>query len=104
MGFAATSSRPMEQAHCACRRPAAAALAHREPAQALAGNQAHLRRLAVNGQALQAKLTIGAVDDPLEKEADEAADRVMRMADPNVSNASAVKLRRKCAGCEDEEK
>ena len=39
-----------------------------------ASNQANLRRL-------QAKLTIGPVDDPLEHEADATADRVMRMSD-----------------------
>src|SRR4051812_31622405 len=59
------------------------------------GNQASLRRL-------QAKLTIGAVDDPLEQEADAAADRVMRMADPQVSLSPAPTLSRKCAGCEEE--
>jgi hypothetical protein len=39
------------------------------------GNQALLRQL-------QAKLSIGAVNDPLEHEADAAADRVMRMPEP----------------------
>lgn len=68
------------------------------------GNQAHLRRLA-GGQPLQAKLMIGAVNDPLEHEADAAADRVMRMADPQVSRTPiAPTLSRKCAACEDEEK
>ena len=33
---------------------------------------------------LQAKLEIGAVDDPLEREADEVAGKVMRMPDPRV--------------------
>ncbi|WP_068076548.1 eCIS core domain-containing protein [Novosphingobium lentum] len=69
-----------------------------------AGNQAHLRRLAVGGQPLQAKLTIGAVNDPLEHEADAAADRVMRMADPGATLSSGPgALQRKCAACEDEE-
>ncbi|HEY4030724.1 MAG TPA: DUF4157 domain-containing protein [Caulobacteraceae bacterium] len=54
------------------------------------GNQAHLRRL-------QAKLTVGSVNDPLEREADQAADAVMRSAAPPT-------LQRKCAGCEDEDK
>ncbi len=60
------------------------------------GNQANLRRL-------QAKLTVGAVNDPLEREADAAADRVMRMADANVALAAPPMLNRKCAACEDEE-
>ena len=49
---------------------------------------------------LQAKLTVGAVDDPLEREADQIAERVMRMPDP----ASTGTLQRKCASCEKEER
>jgi hypothetical protein len=60
------------------------------------GNQATLRRL-------QAKLTVGAVNDPLEKEADDAADRVMRMADPQVLRAAPPTLSRKCEECQEEE-
>lgn len=68
----------------------------RTPAVAAAsGNQAHLRRLAINGQPLQQKLQIGAVDDPLEHEADQVAATVMRMP--------AGQLRRKCATCAAEE-
>lgn len=53
---------------------------------------------------LQAKLEIGPVDDPLEREADEAADRVMRMPDPRIALSRAdPKVRCKCAKCEDEE-
>jgi hypothetical protein len=44
----------------------------------------------------QFKLKIGRVDDPLEKEADRAADRVMRMP---ASNAAAPVVQRKCAEC-----
>jgi hypothetical protein len=53
------------------------------------GNHARLR-------ALQAKLRVGAVDDPLEREADSIADSVMRMPDTAV-------LHRKCAACEEEQ-
>ena len=53
------------------------------------GNHARLR-------ALQAKLRVGAVDDPLEREADTIADSVMRMSDTSV-------LHRKCAACEQED-
>jgi hypothetical protein len=67
------------------------------------GNQAHLRRLAIGGRPLQAKLTVGAVNDPLEREADAAADRVMRMTEPRVSSSSAPTLSRKCAACGEEE-
>ncbi|AHF15144.1 flagellar motor protein MotB [Niabella soli DSM 19437] len=46
---------------------------------------------------MQCKLTIGAVDDPLEAEADAMADRVMRMPEHDF-------IQRKCAHCEAEEK
>jgi hypothetical protein len=59
------------------------------------GNQAMLRRL-------QPKLEIGAADHPLEKEADRAADQVMRMAmaapPPSVA---PIRLSRTCAACEE---
>jgi len=55
--------------------------------------------------ALQRKLAIGAVDDPLEHEADRVAEQVMHMTDPAlVSHASPLRLNRKCAECEEEEK
>ncbi len=48
---------------------------------------------------IQAKLRIGAVNDPLEHEADRVADQVMRMPVPGLSVAAAAGgiLRRKCA-------
>jgi hypothetical protein len=64
---------------------------------------------------LQAKLEVGDVDDPLEREADGVADRVMRMSDPastvsragaSLSRAAGDALSRKCcegrAGQEEE--
>ncbi|WP_143306507.1 eCIS core domain-containing protein [Chitinophaga vietnamensis] len=45
---------------------------------------------------LQFRLSVGAVDDPLEAEADAMADKVMRMPDPML-------IQRKCAHCEAEE-
>ena len=53
--------------------------------------------------ALQPKLMVGAVNDPLEREADSVADRVMRMTDPQVSLSSGHAVSRKCAACEREE-
>jgi hypothetical protein len=54
---------------------------------------------------MQPKLVIGAVDDPLEAEADRVADQVMRMPDPAVSVASgAPQINRNCTGCEEEDK
>jgi hypothetical protein len=55
--------------------------------------------------ALQRKLAIGAVNDPLEHEADRVAEQVMRMpASATVLRGSPLQLSRKCATCEDEEK
>jgi len=53
--------------------------------------------------ALQRKLAIGAVNDPLEHEADRVAEQVMRMpASATVPRASPLQLSRKCAECEEE--
>jgi hypothetical protein len=59
---------------------------------------------------VQAKLRIGAVDDPAEHEADRVANQVMRMRDPGNEPASlavatrsdTAPLRRLCAECEDD--
>lgn len=52
--------------------------------------------------ALQAKLAIGSVNDPLEREADRVADKVLRMPDPapTTLTPSGALLSRKCAGCQ----
>jgi hypothetical protein len=53
---------------------------------------------------IQAKLKVGAVDDPLEHEADRVAEQVMHMLAPDVSVASALpQVSRKCVACEEEE-
>ncbi|WP_423147173.1 DUF4157 domain-containing protein [Rubrolithibacter danxiaensis] len=46
---------------------------------------------------IQRKLTVGAPDDEFEKEADRAAETIMRMPQPSF-------LQRKCAACEEDEK
>ncbi len=67
------------------------------PSIAALGNQALLRRL-------QPKLSIGAVDDPLEHEADAVAEKVMRMPDAAVSaSVSPLRISRKCAACEEDD-
>src|SRR6266567_5232348 len=58
----------------------------------------------IAGQAavpLQRKLAVGSVDDPLEREADEIADRVTRTPEPSKAAVgfNSVAIRRKCA-CE----
>lgn len=54
---------------------------------------------------VQAKLTIGKSDDPLEHEADVAADQVMRMADPAIAPKAGgqPQVRRACAACDQDE-
>lgn len=53
---------------------------------------------------LQAKLTVGAVDDPLEHEADRVAEQVLRMRAPAiVSPAARPQVSRKCSGCEEQD-
>ncbi|UWZ81737.1 eCIS core domain-containing protein [Occallatibacter riparius] len=64
------------------------------------GNQAMLRRLSRTTPSIQRSLQVGAVNDPLEAEADRTADHVMRMTGP----APADTIQRKCAACEEEDK
>jgi Domain of unknown function (DUF4157)/Lysine-specific metallo-endopeptidase len=54
---------------------------------------------------IQARLQVGAVNDPLEREADQVADRIMQMPAPASvsSSASGEVVRRKCQSCGDEE-
>ncbi len=54
-------------------------------------------KLQSKGIYIQPKLTVGAPDDPYEKEADAVADKVMRMPEQNF-------VQRKCADCEKNEK
>jgi hypothetical protein len=66
------------------------------------GNQAVLSLL--RSGAIQAKLAVGAVDDPLEHEADRVADQVMRMPHPALAISTAPpQMSRKCAACEEED-
>jgi len=54
---------------------------------------------------LQRKPALSEPGDALEREADVAADRVMRMADaPATTPASAPSLQRKCTACQDDER
>ncbi|MGH4023248.1 MAG: DUF4157 domain-containing protein [Pseudonocardiaceae bacterium] len=67
------------------------------------GNQAMLRGSAV----LQPKLAIGRVDDPLEREADRAANQVVAGLEPSSAPEATVtpmRLSRKCTDCDEEDK
>jgi len=69
--------------------------------EARLGNQAMLRRRNAAAFRPQAKLEVGPVDNPLEREADRVADSVMRMADPDgVVTHSSPRVSRACAVCE----
>ncbi len=90
--------------YCSPIRSRAAETASAKPALAplrkthSVSNQASLARL-------RTKLTIGAVNDPLEHEADAVADRVMRTPAPDLSLSSApAQMSRKCAAREEEDK
>jgi hypothetical protein len=54
---------------------------------------------------IQRKLTIGAVDDPYEREANAVAERVMRMPDQQSiqTKPAPLVIQKKCAACEEEE-
>ena len=54
---------------------------------------------------IQAKLKVGAVDDPLEHEADRVADQIMLTPAPGVSTTNTPpQVSRKCSACEEEER
>jgi hypothetical protein len=70
--------------------------------QQQAGNQA-VQSLLRSGL-IQAKLAVSQPGDPDEREADQVAERVMRMPAPRISSfTTAPVLHRKCSTCEEEE-
>ncbi len=52
---------------------------------------------------IQPKLTVSHPDDEYEREADEVADRVMRMVETGPISGAQPKVQRKCATCDEEE-
>jgi hypothetical protein len=103
----AKSAEPQRSA-VAAQRSGRTATAQVQLLQRTIGNQALARLLAQRAGAasnapgpIQTKLKVGAVNDPLEHEADRVADRVMRMPAPEISAAAAVPRGHcKCAECE----
>lgn len=53
---------------------------------------------------IQRKMSVSAPNDPFEREADQVADRVMRMAEPGSIGSAPVAIRRKCDACAEEDK
>jgi hypothetical protein len=71
---------------------------------AFGDNQAALRRLSRTPPRVQFKLQVGATNDPLEAEADQVADRVMRMTDSAFAACDSARVvRRMCSDCKKEE-
>jgi len=67
------------------------------------GSKAKARPAAPAGP-VQPKLAVGSTTDPLEAEADQVADQVMRMPDPATTKlAGSAVIQRKCSACEEEE-
>ena len=52
---------------------------------------------------IQRKAIISSPDDPFEREADDVADRVMRMAAPGPIGVAPAAIQRKCSECEEDE-
>jgi hypothetical protein len=69
--------------------------------QRTVGNQA-VQRLFKSG-ALQAKLMIGQPGDVYEQEADQVADAVMRMPEPQAVSSDTLSIQGTCPTCEEDE-
>lgn len=57
-----------------------------------------------SNRAIQARLRVGAQDDPMEREADRAADRVVAGESAGPLGSASVNAQRKCAACTAEER
>jgi hypothetical protein len=96
-------SSPPERSAVPAQRRSQAAVAEEQLLQRTIGNQAMLPLLAQRLPGyIQAKLKVGAVDDPLEHEADRVADQVMRMPEPSaaarpVVSSNVLGVQRKCS-------
>ncbi|HEV8579159.1 MAG TPA: DUF4157 domain-containing protein [Thermoanaerobaculia bacterium] len=76
---------------------------HRSSGRGAPGRKSPDVRRILHAPRLQPKLTVGAPDDAFEREADQTADRVMRMPEPEIDTAGAPpRIQRMCAECEEE--
>ncbi len=73
-----------------------------QPVSAGVSRSISRRPLGARGKAVQAKLRIGSQEDPLEREADRAAETVVsrELAPPPLGPASPT-IQRQCAGCDE---
>jgi hypothetical protein len=60
-------------------------------------------RIPVEAPSIQRKPTISSPGDVFEREADDVADRVMRMVDATAVGSAPAAIQRKCAECKEEE-
>jgi len=86
--------------NAAPRRAAATVPAARTLQQRL-GN--HGTQILVHSVQLQRKPAVSAPDDPLERQADAVADRIMRMAEPPPIGSTPSVIQRMCKECKEEE-
>lgn len=61
-------------------------------------------RIAAHGPPIQRKATLSSPGDPLEREADAVAEKVIWMPEPGLIGSTPAAIQRKCAECDDEEK
>src|SRR5437763_1603679 len=89
----------------AAKSRAAPTFGEASPAHARSFHRTSAVRRILHGPQVQPKLTIGAVNDPAEREADRMADEVMRMPEPAVATidagGAAPRIRRLCTECEE---
>jgi len=64
----------------------------------------HFFAAPVKAPSIQRKPTISSPGDPFEREADDVADRVVRIVEPSPITTVPAAIRRKCTGCEEQEK
>src|SRR5215208_964157 len=68
------------------------------------GLQSDYTRIPITALPIQHKPTVNSPGDPFEREADDVADKVMRIAEPVCIDSTPPAIQRKCTECEDEEK
>ncbi|MEA2922910.1 MAG: hypothetical protein QOD25_32 [Alphaproteobacteria bacterium] len=66
--------------------------------------QFNFARVPITAPTIQRKPTVSSPGEPLEREADEMADRVMRMVETGPIGGAPAGIQRKCAACGQEEK
>lgn len=74
----------------------------RSAVQVAPGLRFDLSRIPIAAPPIQRKPTVSSPDDPLEREADDVADTVMRMPEPAFADSIPPAMQHGCAACADE--